>query len=499
MREVGGDKAKAAEILGVSKRTLYRWQRRPAGEAMSPGDVQDQGRTSGSKTSRLLRGEENPMKAHEDRQPAADARRFGETVVAYGRPVGESARRQLTSTALLAALRAAGTAHIYADTADREELGALLSTGDGVILGEVDGNTANQPLVHKVIGRYLEGGDPETWARELRRRRGTLGNEEVGVLIYAIVCGRMGNDIVRGLGAGRPWEVSLQLHMRLGKDPEAAKQVGRYLRRMVPSAFVKVPFTPHAPHCFLVARDLEREGIPVNFTSTFSARQAVVAALLADVTRTNIFMGRLNQGLEAKLLGEQVDLEAQRALRRLRGEAGIKTQLIVASMREWQTFVRVAGCDVFTAPCAVIRDFLRQTEVPAAEIPSQIETSYEGRLGIADHVTRALGPERIARLYRVEPELIEFLLAFRASPDYQRLGDGEQLYRRFEEAGFGDLFYAPTEAEWAALRQSKLPDLSAPLTRRVSLDTLYALLADADFERYQEEMDREIEKRVGCS
>ena len=119
---------------------------------------------------------------------------------------------------------------------------------------------------------------------------------------------------------------------------------------MVPSGVVKVPFTPHAPHCFLIARDLEREGIPVNFTSTFSARQAVAAGLLSNVTLTNIFMGRLNQGMKAALLGEHVDLAAQRALLRLRREAGIKTLLIVASVRDWQTFTRVAGCDVFTAP-----------------------------------------------------------------------------------------------------------------------------------------------------
>ena len=49
-----------------------------------------------------------------------------------------------------------------------------------------------------------------------------------------------------------------------------------------------------------------------------------------------------------------MDLEAQRALRRLRRETGTKTQLIVASIREWQTLFRVAGCDVFTAPCSVL-------------------------------------------------------------------------------------------------------------------------------------------------
>ncbi len=153
----------------------------------------------------------------------------------------------------------------------------------------------------------------------------------------------------------------------------------------------------------------------------------MAAALLADVTVTNIFMGRLNQGLKADLLGEHVDLEAARALQGLRRERGIKTQLIVASVREWRTFVRVAGCDIFTAPCAALRDFLAQTEVSAAEIRSQLETSYADRLGIDGGVLGALGPERIARVYRVEPELIEFLARFRASAEYHRLPDGERL------------------------------------------------------------------------
>jgi len=40
LREVGGDKAKAAEILGVSKRTLYRWDRQTEpGDTMSPTET----------------------------------------------------------------------------------------------------------------------------------------------------------------------------------------------------------------------------------------------------------------------------------------------------------------------------------------------------------------------------------------------------------------------------------------------------------------------------
>jgi hypothetical protein len=40
------------------------------------------------------------------------------------------------------------------------------------------------------------------------------------------------------------------------------------------------------------------------------------------------------------------------------------TRLIVASVREWQMFFRVAGCDVFTAPCGVLDKFLSQTDMP---------------------------------------------------------------------------------------------------------------------------------------
>jgi len=419
-------------------------------------------------------------------------------LLACGRRPVEPKRVRLVSSALLAALRRTGTAHLYADTADVEELRTLNTAAGGGILAEVDGNTVNQPLAHRVLDRYLTGDRIVTCARELRRHRPEMSSRALLPYLYTMLLGWIGNDIANVFAAGRPWEVSLQLHMGALSDPETARALGRALHAIVPSCFVKVPFRPHEPQSLLIARDLEAQGIPVNFTSTFSARQIVVAALLADVTRTNIFMGRLNQGFRATLLGEHVDLEAQRALLRLRGEAGAKTQLIVASVREWETFVRVAGCDVFTAPCEVLGEFLAQTDVPPEALTSQLETSYEDRIGIADEATRAVGRERIARLWQVEPGFLEFLTDYRASAEYRGLGDGERLRRRFEEAGFGDFFYAPDVREWQILRKSKLPDLAAPLAGRLAADTHMSLLADGDFVNQQEAIDAALLRRVAA-
>ena len=402
---------------------------------------------------------------------------------------------RLVSSPPLAALRRTGTAHVYADTADREELQRLLAVDGGGILAEIDGNTVNQPLARQVLDRYVAGDRLAVYAQELRRQR--QGPPAAALLphIYTMVSGWIGNDLVSAFAAGRAWEVSLQLHMGAVSDPETAKALGRTLRTSVPSCFVKVPFRPHEPQSLLIARDLEAEGIPVNFTSTFSARQVVAAALLADVTRTNIFMGRLNQGFHAALLGEHVDLEAQRALRRLRDEAGIKTQLIVASVREWQTFFRVAGCDVFTAPCSVLAEFLSQTDMPAEALTSQLETSYEDRLGIAEEAIKAVGLQRIARLWRVEPDFIEFLVDYRTSAEYCELKNGDGLRRRFESAGFGDFFYAPDARDWQTIKKSKLPDLAGPLATRLAADTHMTLLADGDFVNQQEAIDAALLER----
>lgn len=411
----------------------------------------------------------------------------------------QHAHPALTETPLFQALQRAGARHLYADTADADELAKTLATGDRAIRAEIDGNTANQPLVNRVAERVLKRADAAAWLGELPDAQRDRPFREMAPWLYAMVCVQVGHDVVDRFAVDRPWEVSLQLHMSLGHRPDEARRVGRAIRGMVPRAFIKVPFRPDEPSAFLVARDLEKEGIPVNFTSTFSARQAVAAAMVADVTRTNIFMGRLNGGMDADLLGEHVDLEAQRALRRLRHDDGVKTQLIVASVHDWRTFVRVAGCDVFTVPCDVITEFLEQDEVEPGAITGQLETSYEDRLGIGNEALEALGQDRIARLWRVEPEFVAFLQELRRDQAFLDTADGDALFQRFDDAGFGDIFHDPDAAEREEMDRGKLPELDGKLVETTALDTHYSLLANADFERYQAQIDEKVEAAMGAT
>ncbi len=409
---------------------------------------------------------------------------------------------RLVSQPLARAVKDCGTVHIYTDTADQEEMNDLLVQKEDAeniyLYGEVDGNTTNQPLVVKVLDRFLGGDETDNmvaWIKALQKEKPDLSIEEATVLIYSIINGRLGLEVLDYYAAGRTWQISLELHTSLAPDPDGSKRMGWCLNQAVPNAFVKVAFTPDHPHALLIARDLENQGIPVNFTATFSARQIVAAVLLANPHRTNIFLGRLSQGLESELLGEHVVLETQRHVRRLRDTFGVRTLNMLASVRRWQTLPLTAGCDVYTVPYPVLKAFFAQTEIGPEEIANRVEADYSDQLAISDKVVEKVGLERIKRLWQVEPEFIEFLAELRSSAEYATI-DGDGLVKRFDEAGFGDFFYAPSPAEWQELRKGKLPDLDSPLTRALPLDTLYTLLAIGDFTNFQDRMDEMIQAPI---
>lgn len=164
---------------------------------------------------------------------------------------------------------------------------------------------------------------------------------------------------------------------------------------------------------------------------------------------------------------------------------------MAASVRRWQTIALTAGCSVYTVPYPVLKEFLTQSEVGPEDIKRCLDVDYSDKLAISDKVIEKVGMEKIRELYRVKPEFIEFLTELRESAEYATI-DGDGLLKRFDEAGFGDFFYSPSQSEWQELRKGKLPDLDSPLTQVLPLDTLYSLLAIGDFANFQDRMDEKI-------
>jgi hypothetical protein len=85
----------------------------------------------------------------------------------------------VTSSPLLAALRKAGTSHVYGDTADADDLQPVLSMPGSVLVAEVDGNTVNQPLVRRVLDRYLAGNRLRQCAVDLSTGRQALSPSDL--------------------------------------------------------------------------------------------------------------------------------------------------------------------------------------------------------------------------------------------------------------------------------------------------------------------------------
>lgn len=101
-------------------------------------------------------------------------------------------------------------------------------------MAEVDGNTVNQPLVRRVLDRYVVDEALAEQGRVLRDQRPAPSHEVLARQLYTAVCMRIGVDVVRAFAAGRAWEPSLQLHMGACRDRAAAVALGHRLPRAGP-------------------------------------------------------------------------------------------------------------------------------------------------------------------------------------------------------------------------------------------------------------------------
>ena len=174
--------------------------------------------------------------------------------------------------------------------------------------------------------------------------------------------------------------VSLELHTDLGNDVAGSVIYGKRYHAICPEKFyVKVPLTPAG---LLAARKLGKSGIPVNLTLGFSARQNYAAALIAQPSYVNVFLGRLNAVVAKNDLGdglnvgEKTTIATQKELLKLREQKRTNTLLIAASMRNSKQITALAGVDVYTIPPKVAEEYVKSpTEEITQVLPDDMEIS----------------------------------------------------------------------------------------------------------------------------
>ncbi|MEQ1632258.1 MAG: transaldolase family protein [Planctomycetota bacterium] len=264
----------------------------------------------------------------------------------------QQSRESFPSSPLWAAAARTGTA-LWLDTGDVDAARALWTR-------EFQALTTNNTLLNKEVqkGQYDElVPDVAALVRGVQKE---ITEPQLVQEIAFVLNAVHGLKLVRTFDA----DVSVELHTALADDAEASYQYGKRFHAICPDRFiVKVPLTPSG---VLAARRLAADGIRLNFTLGFSARQNYLIALLAKPTYVNVFMGRINAFLSDNKLGDGVNagekatLSSQRVLRRLKKSPGIDVRQIGASMRNGQQCMDLLGLDVFTIPTAAAKEFFER-------------------------------------------------------------------------------------------------------------------------------------------
>lgn len=372
------------------------------------------------------------------------------------------------------ALRSTGT-ELWLDTGDIDAAAELWTA-------EMSALTTNNTL----LNREIQKGIYDEFVGEASAILGDLDRRQKISEIAFILNARHGLRLVQTFGG----DVSVELHTDLAHDLEGILHYGRRFHDIEPDRFiVKVPLTATG---LLGARKLREEGIRVNFTLEFSARQNVIVAAAAMPNYCNVFLGRLNayvadNGLgDGVNVGEKATIASQNAVRELTASRAVPTKQIAASLRSGDQVGKLAGVDVFTMPTKVATE---ARETLQADFASQVATSYEIELN------PDIDPEavRIETLWEVD----EAVAAFARSLDEDTPRSGEEVVFRAREMGLGDMFPEMSEQELATIAaDGKIPKHERWADRiaagELAVDTLLNLAGLASFTADQNALDERI-------
>lgn len=380
------------------------------------------------------------------------------------------------------ALQSLGT-ELWLDTGDLEKAEELwtdhfsaLTTNNTLLSKEVKKGIYDE-LIKEAV-RAVRSVAPDTDDAGLVR--------EIGILLNA----RHGLRLVEKFAC----RVSVELHTDLAHDLQATIETAHRLYDICPEYFiVKVPLTPTG---ILSVRRLVREGLPINFTLEFSARQNYIAARVAQPHFVNVFLGRLNSFVadfkmgDGKFVGEKATLSSQNELLKLRESQISRTRQIAASMREPGQIATLAGVDVHTMPTAVAEGFLKLGIKPQ-DLSRQIQRA----------LTVNLNPEirendvGLDTLWEVPDSLKNTVSQFlKENLDAYSATDLAEFFTRH---GFGDVFPAWTSADLDNIaKDGKIPSYprwkELLKSRSVGLDALFNAAGLLSFAADQKQLDDRI-------
>ena len=353
----------------------------------------------------------------------------------------ESNRPTLRSEPEWRKVRQTGTS-LWLDTGDIEEAAKLFTM-------EFEALTTNNTLLNNEVQKGIYDELVGETAKVIRETQPGISESELVLEIAFVLNARHALKLVEQFGAN----VSVELHTDLAHDVERSIAYGRRFYAICPEKFIiKVPLTPAG---LLSARALAEEGIPINFTLGFSARQNYVIARFTKPNYVNVFMGRLGAFLAdndlgpGDCIGEKATLATQREVLALRESGESPSRLIGASMRSSAQVAALAGLDVFTMPTKVAAQYL---ESPAETVSSRIQDDPD--VPLADGVR--FEDFNANTLWDVPDDLRKAVNGLVAQ-DSSSLSPAA-IEDHFANAGIGDLFPRWSEADLETVtKDGKIP------------------------------------------
>lgn len=370
------------------------------------------------------------------------------------------------------ALRAAGT-ELWLDTGDIDEANANWSA-------EMSALTTNNTLLNNEIQKGIY----DNFIPSALDIVGHLPMKEKIMEIAFILNARHGLRLAKRFGG----LVSVELHTDTAYDINAIVSYGLRFHAICPKQFiVKVPYTPEG---LIGARRLRDNGVKINFTLEFSARQNALVTLMARPDYLNVFLGRIGAFIADNKLGdgngagENAVLSSQKWVTELSKKNDWQTKLIAASLRNYNQLELLAGTDVYTMPPKVASAGHKNL---SGKFVSMLGRHYDVPL---NKEAEGLGIEKFW-------DVLQAVINFGNSLSHDVPASGEELVSRAHEAGLGDMFPRLSgDDKWKISSEGKIPVLASwkerILNGELAPDTLLTLAGLASFTSDQKHLDDRI-------